>query len=79
MKGGVEVTLTAREWAVLECFTHRLGATVSKAKLEEILYAFGAEIESNAVEGRFTSAASARSSELGRSEPLRGLGYRMDR
>src|SRR5690606_6302332 len=45
-----EIRLTAREWALLECFTRRLGAIVSKAKLEEALYDFGSEIESNAVE-----------------------------
>lgn len=77
LKGGVEVSLTAREWAVLECFTHRLGAIVSKAKLEEVLYAFGAEIESNAVEVYISRLRKKLGSEAIRT--LRGLGYRMDR
>ncbi|WP_439543194.1 response regulator transcription factor [Hyphomicrobium sp.] len=76
-KGGVEVSLTAREWAVLECFTNRLGATISKAKLEEVLAAFGAEIESNAVEVYVSRLRKKLGSEAIRT--LRGLGYRMDR
>jgi two-component system, OmpR family, response regulator len=76
-KGGVEVALTAREWAVLECFTHRLGATVSKGKLEDVLHAFGAEIESNAVEVYISRLRKKLGSESIRT--LRGLGYRMDR
>lgn len=76
-KAGVEVSLTAREWAVLECFAHRLGVTVSKAKLEEVLYAFGAEIESNAVEVYVSRLRKKLGSESIRT--LRGLGYRMDR
>ena len=47
---GQQVELTAREWTLLECLAQRAGTTLSKAQLEEALYAFGAEIESNAVE-----------------------------
>jgi DNA-binding response OmpR family regulator len=77
LKGGIEVSLTAREWAVIECFTHRLGATVSKAKLEEVLYAFGAEIESNAVEVYVSRLRKKLGADTIRT--LRGLGYRMER
>ena len=60
-RDGQEIVLTAREWGLLERLSQRVGATFSKAQLEEALYAFGAEIESNAVEV-CTSAGYARSS-----------------
>jgi DNA-binding response OmpR family regulator len=47
---GKEVTLTAREYAVLlHLLTHR-GRIQSRHQLEDALYSWGAEIESNAVE-----------------------------
>jgi len=72
-----ETSLTAREWAILECFLHRLGTIVSKAKLEEALFEFGTEVESNAVE----VYVSRLRKKLGADAiiTLRGLGYRMDR
>ncbi len=48
--GGAPVDLTAREWALLDQFARRPGTTFSKSQLEEALYEFGAEIESNTVE-----------------------------
>jgi two-component system OmpR family response regulator len=74
---GEDVQLTAREWALLECFTYRLGAIVSKAKLEEALYEFGSEIESNAVEVYVSRLRKKLGSDI--ITTLRGLGYRMDR
>ena len=47
---GKDVILTGREWAVLDLLIARPGAIVSKDKIEEALYAFGSEIESNTVE-----------------------------
>ena len=47
---GKDVILTGREWAVLDLLIVRPGAIVSKDKIEEALYAFGSEIESNTVE-----------------------------
>jgi DNA-binding response OmpR family regulator len=76
-RDGEEVSLTAREWALLECFIHRLGIIVSKAKLEEALYDFGSDIESNAVEVYVSRLRKKLGSETIRT--LRGLGYRMDR
>src|SRR5690606_21295624 len=46
----VLIDLTAREWALFETFLQRPGALFSKSQLEERLYEFGAEIESNTVE-----------------------------
>lgn len=75
-RDGEEIFLTAREWALLECFTRRIGTIVSKAKLEEALYEFGAEIESNTVEVYVSRLRKKLGSEAIRT--LRGLGYRME-
>jgi two-component system OmpR family response regulator len=76
-KDGNEVPLTAREWALFDCFSHRLGVTVSKTQLEEILYEFGSEIESNAVEVYVSRLRKKLGGDAIRT--LRGMGYRMDR
>lgn len=75
-RDGAEIQLTAREWALLECFTSRLNTIVSKAKLEEALYEFGSEIESNAVEVYVSRLRKKLGSSAIRT--VRGLGYRMD-
>ena len=48
-QGGVPVLLSAREFAVLEALLLRPGALLSRAQLEDRLYGWGEEIESNAV------------------------------
>ncbi|MEO8835681.1 MAG: response regulator transcription factor [Caldimonas sp.] len=48
-KNGVAVPLSAREFAVLEALLARPGAVLSRAQLEDRLYGWGEEIESNAV------------------------------
>ncbi len=75
-RDGKEVKLTAREWAVLDLLIKNRGAAVSKERIEEALYAFGAEVESNAVEVHVSRLRK----KLG-AEPittLRGLGYRLE-
>ena len=47
---GKELALSARELALLEALLHRRGAILSRAQLEERIYGWGEEIESNAVE-----------------------------
>ncbi|AZV78416.1 DNA-binding response regulator [Parasedimentitalea marina] len=47
---GRDIILTSREWAVVDCLVRNRGAIVPKSVIEDSLYAFGAEIESNAVE-----------------------------
>jgi len=47
---GEPIVLTSREWAVLDLLIARPGAIVPKDRIEEALYAFGSEIESNTVE-----------------------------
>jgi two-component system OmpR family response regulator/two-component system response regulator QseB len=46
---GAPVLLSAREFAVLEALLVRPGALLSRAQLEDRLYGWGEEIESNAV------------------------------
>ena len=48
-QGGVPVLLSAREFAVLEALMLRPGALLSRAQIEDRLYGWGEEIESNAV------------------------------
>ena len=47
---GRPVSLSAREWAVLEALIARPGTVLSRQQLEDKLYGWGGEISSNAVE-----------------------------
>lgn len=47
---GVPVPLTAREFALLRALLLRPGAILSRAQLEDRIYGWGEEVESNAVE-----------------------------
>ena len=72
---GVEVELTAREWAVLEVLVRRPNAIVSREQIEDALYAFEQEVESNAIEVYISRIRR----KLGRDfvRTARGLGYRI--
>lgn len=72
---GEKTSLTAREWAVLERLLSRRGGIVTKSEIEDSLYAFGAEVESNAVE----VYVSRLRKKLGRDfvQTIRGLGYQV--
>ncbi|KJV11011.1 transcriptional regulator [Elstera litoralis] len=72
---GQPISLTAREWALLDALLRRRDTIVSKTQLEETLYAFGDEVESNAVEAHVSRLRK----KLGHGviETLRGLGYRL--
>ena len=48
-KDGKPVLLSSREFAVLEALMQRPGALLSRAQLEDRLYGWGEEIESNAI------------------------------
>lgn len=69
------VQLTAREWAVVDVLARRPHSTVSKERIEEALYAFEEEIESNAIEVYISRIRR----KLGRDfvRTVRGLGYRL--
>ncbi len=75
LRDGQRADLSSREWAVLERLLRRPGAVVSRSQLEESLYEFGAEIESNAVE----VYVSRLRRKLGADAitTIRGVGYRM--
>jgi two-component system response regulator QseB len=49
-RAGAPVELSAREFTLLEALLERPGAALSKAQLEERLYGWGEEVESNTVE-----------------------------
>ena len=70
---GRPVNLTAREWAVLELLARRPNAIVAKSDMENSLYEFGAEVDSNAVE----VYVSRLRKKLGRDAitTVRGAGY----
>ncbi len=74
-RAGKPVTLTAREWALFEAFAQRPGQLMSKAQLEERLYAFNDEVESNTIEVHVSRLRK----KLGHGiiETERGLGYRL--
>lgn len=75
-RAGQTVDLTAREWALLDQFVRRSGATLSKRQLEDALYEFGAEIESNTVEVYVSRLRKKIGGTLIRT--LRGVGYRLE-
>jgi DNA-binding response OmpR family regulator len=72
---GSPVQLSAREYAVLEALLMRPGAILSRAQLEDRLYGWGGEIESNAVEVYIHSLRRKLDSDTIRT--VRGVGYRV--
>ena len=74
---GRPVTLTAREWALFEAFLSRPGQLLSKAQLEDKLYAFGSDVESNTIEVHVSRLR--KKLGAGVIETERGLGYRLGR
>lgn len=72
---GRSLDLTAREWAVLERLAQHPGTLVSKTQIEDALFAFGAEIESNAVEVYVSRLRKKIGADL--IHTSRGLGYRL--
>lgn len=74
---GKPVILTAREWVMFEAFLQRPGQLFSKAQLEERLYSFDTDIESNTIEVHISRLRK----KLGASviETERGMGYRLAR
>lgn len=73
-RDGRKVDLTAREWALFEALIQHPGVVLSKSQLEDRLYAFDAEIESNTIEVH----VSRMRKKLGQGviETVRGIGYR---
>ncbi|KGF67505.1 transcriptional regulator [Hoeflea sp. BAL378] len=74
-RDGKTVQLTAREWALFEAFLARPGQLLSKAQLEEKLYAFDTEVESNTIEVHVSRLRKKLGPQIIETE--RGLGYRL--
>lgn len=74
-KGDDEVELTRREFGILRLLMSRAGAIVEKSVLEDALYGWQEEVESNAVEVHVHHLRH----KLGRQtiETVRGVGYRL--
>ena len=72
-KGGKVVDVSAREFALLAALLERPGAALSKTQLEERIYRWGNEVESNAVEVHIHNLRKKLGSEAIRT--LRGVGY----
>jgi DNA-binding response OmpR family regulator len=72
-QGGRAVDVSAREFALLAALLERPGAALSKAQLEERIYRWGDEVESNAVEVHIHNLRKKLGSETIRT--LRGVGY----
>ena len=70
---GREVSLSGREYALLEALTQRPGIVLSRAQLEERLYGWHDEVASNAVEVHIHNLRRKLGAEVIQSE--RGVGY----
>src|SRR5438067_1146602 len=73
MADGKLVSLSAREWAVLEALIARPGIVLSRHQLEEKLYSWKDEVNSNAVEVYIHGLRKKLGSEM--IQNVRGLGY----
>jgi two-component system, OmpR family, response regulator QseB len=74
---GAPVTLSGREYALLEALAARPGAILSRAQLEERLYGWKESVESNAVEVHLSSLR--RKLPPGAIRNVRGLGWMLPR
>ncbi|MBL8363016.1 MAG: response regulator transcription factor [Rubrivivax sp.] len=72
-RGGRPVLLSAREFAVLQALLERPGAIVSRARLEDRLYGWGEELESNAISVYMHQLRKKLGDDL--LHTVRGLGY----
>ena len=75
-RDGQPVLLSAREYAVLELLMQRPGAVLSRAQIEDRLYGWGEEIESNAVSVYVHQLRNKLGADYIRS--MRGVGYFLD-
>lgn len=75
LRDGKAIQLTAREWTLFEAFLSRPGHLLSKGQLEEKLYTFDAEIESNTIEVHVSRLRKKLGAQVIQTE--RGMGYRL--
>jgi two-component system, OmpR family, response regulator len=74
-RDGADVALSPREFAVLELLLERPGAILSRGQIEERLYGWGEEIESNAVEVHIHGLRRKLGAQF--ILTVRGVGYRV--
>ena len=74
-RAGRAVPLTAREWVLFEAFLQKPGQLLSKPVLEERLYSFDVEVESNTIEVHVSRLRKKLGAGVIVTE--RGLGYRL--
>ncbi|WP_406868373.1 response regulator [Paraburkholderia fungorum] len=77
LRNGARVPLTAREWAVLLQLLSHQGVLQSKLSLEESVYGWQEEIESNAIEVHVSNLRKKLGVDLIRT--VRGIGYLVDK
>jgi DNA-binding response OmpR family regulator len=73
LRGGKPVTLSAREYAIVEALALRPGAILSRGQLEQRMYGWGEEVESNAVEVHIHAIRKKLGADFIRN--VRGVGY----
>ncbi len=72
-RGNQSITLSARECAILVDLLEHRGTALSRARLEESLYGWNEEVDSNAVEVHIHNLRKKLGSEL--IKTIRGVGY----
>jgi DNA-binding response OmpR family regulator len=72
---GNELSLTAKEFALLEALLRKPGAVLSRERLEESIYGWGEEVGSNAVEVHLHNLRRKLGATLIRN--VRGVGYKI--
>jgi len=75
MQGGRELSLTAKEFSLLEALLRAPGAVISRERLEESIYGWGEEVGSNAVEVHLHNLRRKLGANVIRN--VRGVGYRI--
>jgi len=74
---GQPVTLARREFLLLEALLNRPGQVFTRQQLEQSLYGWGEEVESNALEVHIHHLRKKFSNEL--IQTVRGVGYRLNK
>ena len=72
---GQELTLTGKEFALLEALLRRPGAVLSRERLEESIYGWGEEVGSNAIEVHLHNLRRKLGGQFIKN--IRGVGYRI--
>jgi DNA-binding response OmpR family regulator len=74
-RNGSDVSLSPREFTLLQLLMERPGTILSRAQLEERLYGWGEEVESNAVEVHIHGLRRKLGAQF--ILTVRGVGYRL--